>query len=61
MYDLRAFMFLCFNLIISSARATKQINPYAVRHKKSLKLSEYLGPSSNKKGNDEPKLEYSIE
>ena len=61
MYDLRAFMFFCFNLIISSVRAIKQMNPYIVRPKKSPKLSEYLGPSSNKKSNEELKLECSIE
>ncbi len=58
MYDLRAFMFLCFNLITSSVRATKQTNPYAVRHKISLKLREYLGTSSNKKSNEDPKIVY---
>ena len=61
MYDLRAFMFFCLNLIISSVRAIRQMSPKIVRHTKSIKLGEYLGPSSNKNSNDKPKLEYSIE
>jgi len=54
-------MFFCFNLIISSARAIKQMSPKIVRHIKSIKLDEYLGPSSNKNSNEELKLECSIE
>ena len=61
MYDLRAFIFFCFKLIISSIRAIKEINPHTERHKKSSKLSKYLGPSSIKKCNEELKFKCSIE
>ena len=37
------------------------MSPKIVRHVKSIKLGEYLGPSSNKNSNEELKLERSIE